>query len=800
MDDLLAEFVAESREMLDALAGEIVAWEADPADRPRLDAIFRFFHTVKGNCGFFDFPRLEALSHAAEDALSDVRAGRRVPDAGLVDAVLAIIDRIGEMIEAIDAGAEFPDFGDDGLIAALSPDGGADGAEAAAPAQEKPNGGGERTFGGPRSIRLPVELLDRIMSGVSDMVLVRNDLARRIHELGETGLEGPFNRLSAVLGDVRDAIAHTRMQRIETLFSAFPRLVRDLSAELGKQVMVELQSGDVELDREMIELIRDPLVHVIRNAIDHGIESPAERRAAGKREIGLLTVSARQTGNEIRIGIIDDGRGVNAARLTEKAIAAGILTAEQAETLSPRERNALMCEAGLSTADEITSVSGRGVGMDVVRANLEKMGGSIMINSTPGAGTRIMLNVPLTLSIVPSITVGVGEQRFAIPRSYVGEIVRGGTDEAELARVGGRLLVTIRDRRVPCIALGDVLGVEGHKVGVAKTLVVIRLVGGDQFGIAVDRIIDHEELVVKPVAPALMKTGFYVGTTQLDDGSPILMLDISGVAREAGLIREVERVSAAESGGEAEAEAANLIPALLFTGFDGRRRAVAMSAVDRVETLDISAVRLEGDNSQVVIEDRILPLAGVSGADLSGGTIELFRLSDGLSEVAYAFSEMVDTARIERDLAPAEGRPFVAGLALIDGEPVDVLDCHSLFARYGRIARPAEPPVCRLPGKDRWFQDFLRPLVEAAGYRVVDEEHAADADLVIAARGEGETGELNELKAGRAIWLRSTPEETPETADTIYRYDRDGLIEALRVANTGANPAVTVGAKAGGVR
>src|SRR3569833_4171284 len=321
-----------------------------------------------------------------------------------------------------------------------------------------------------------------------------------------------------------------------------------------------------------------------------------------------------------------------------------------------------MCEPGVSTAKEVTSVSGRGVGMDVVRANLEKMGGSIMIDSTPGAGTRIMLNVPLTLSIVPSITVGVGEQRFAIPRSYVEEIVRGGTDEAQLAKVGGRLLVTIRGRRVPCIALGDVLGVEGHAVGVAKTLVVIRLVGGDQFGIAVDRIIDHEELVVKPVAPALMKTGFYVGTTQLDDGSPILMLDISGIAREAGLIREVERVAVAPRREDAEADAAaNHIPALLFVGFDGRRRAVPMSAVDRVETLDASAVRLDGDKSQVVIEDRILPLVAAAGADLADGTLELFRENNKQNEIAGAGGGGGGAARGGRGRAPGGGRRGGAG-------------------------------------------------------------------------------------------------------------------------------------------
>jgi two-component system chemotaxis sensor kinase CheA len=781
MDDLLADFVAESREMLEALAGEIVAWEAEPTDRPRLDAIFRFFHTVKGNCGFFDFPRLEALSHAAEDVLADVRAGKRQPDTALVNAVLAVIDRIAEMIEAIDESVDFPEGGDEGLIAALegtvqapaAPDG----------AQPKAEGSSqERSSGGPRSIRLPIELLDRIMSGVSDMALARNDISRRIQELGgETGLEAPFNRLSTVLEDVRDAITHTRMQRIESLFTAFPRMVRDLASELGKQVMVELESGDVELDREMIELIRDPLVHVIRNAIDHGIETPAERLEAGKREIGLLTISARQTGNEIRIGIIDDGRGVDSARLVEKAVANGVITPEQAAELSPRERNQLMCEAGVSTADEVTSVSGRGVGMDVVRANLERMGGSIVIDSTAGAGTRIMLNVPLTLSIVPSITVAVGDQKFAIPRSYVEEIVRGGTDDTELVRVGGRQLVTIRGRRVPCVALGEVLHVECDDLSVASTIVVIRLVGGDMFGIAVDRIHDHEELVVKPIAPALMKTGFYVGTTQLDDGSPVLMLDISGVAREAGLIREVERVGTSDIA-ETKGRKVDLgLPALLFVGFDGHRRVVPMNTVDRVEKVDTAAVRITSGEAQVVIEGRIMPLVGLFGQDLPEEKLELFRLSDGHCEVAYALREMIDITRITGRLAKSKGGEAIAGIALIEGEPVEVLDCHALFALYGAAPQIEDPLVCRIPTGDRWFQDFLKPMVEAAGYKVVEEDGAkADVEIATAegtAKGQGNNG--------GAIRLRSTPEETPETAGSIYRYDREALIAALREVKAG---------------
>jgi len=281
MDDLLAEFIAESRDMLEALSGEIVAWEADPADRTRLDAIFRFVHTVKGNCGFFEFPRLEALSHAAEDALADVRAGRRQADKALVSAVLAVIDRIAEIVDAIGDGREQPETDDAPLIAALC-GAGEEGASAPAAVSTPVQ---RRQSAAPRTIRLPVDLLDRVMSGVSDMAVARNDLARRItQQEGETGLDAPFNRLSAILADLREAITRIRMQRIETLFSGFPRMVRDLSHELGKQVMVEIESGDVEIDREMIEIVRDPLVHLIRNAVDHGIETPAERQAAGKRE------------------------------------------------------------------------------------------------------------------------------------------------------------------------------------------------------------------------------------------------------------------------------------------------------------------------------------------------------------------------------------------------------------------------------------------------------------------------------------------------------------------------------------
>src|SRR6476619_6203543 len=392
MDDLIADFVAECREMLEALGGEIVAWEAEPDDRARLDSIFRFVHTVKGNCGFFEFPRLEALSHAAEDALADVRAGRRHPDAALVSAVLAIIDRIGEMVSAIEAGEDMPAGDDSMLIAALEP--GAEGA--AAPLVTAAADAATRASAAPRTIRLSVELLDRVMSTVSDMVLARNELARRLREsTTDVPVDGAFERLSSIIAEMRDAITRTRMQRIENLFVALPRMVRDLSAELGKQILVDIEGGDVELDREMIEMIRDPLTHIIRNAVDHGIEKPAERLKSGKREIGVLSVSARQSGNQILIDIHDDGRGIDGTKLVEKAVANGVITKDEAAQLSHREQLALIFEAGLSTAQAVTAISGRGVGMDVVRSNIERIGGVVEVDSTVGKGPRMPLRVPL---------------------------------------------------------------------------------------------------------------------------------------------------------------------------------------------------------------------------------------------------------------------------------------------------------------------------------------------------------------------------------------------------------------------
>ena len=775
MDDLIADFVAECREMLEALGGEIVAWEAEPDDRSRLDSIFRFVHTVKGNCGFFEFPRLEALSHAAEDALADVRAGRREADGPLVSAVLAIIDRIGEMIAAIEAGEEFPAGDDSALIAALAP-----GAEGPATPVAAPLDGQGKVASAPRTIRLSVELLDRVMSTVSDMVLARNELARRLRESPtDVPVDGAFERLSSIIAEMRDAITRTRMQRIENLFVGLPRMVRDLSAELGKQVLVDIEGGDVELDREMIEMIRDPLTHIIRNAVDHGIELPADRLKAGKREIGILAVSARQSGNQILIDIHDDGRGVDGKKLVEKAVSAGIIDKAEAANLTEREQLALIFEAGLSTASQVTAISGRGVGMDVVRSNIERIGGIVEVDSKLGEGTRMTLRVPLTLTIIPALTVSIAGQHFAIPRSAIEEIVRANGESVTLERLGGAGVATIRGRRVPQVSLAEILGLDGEVAESERTLIVLRLSGGDVYALSVDRIHDHEELVVKPAAPAVMATGLYAGTTLADDGSPILLFDAGGLAQVGGVrIESQERASRIVEGPTSEVSKSTAV--LLFRGLDGGRRALRLAVVDRIEEIAASAIKNAAGHLRVQLGEAILPLAGVCN-DLGDGKVRLFRLNDGNREIGYAFAEVLDFATIDNDVIHAERPGEVSGVSLINGEPAEIVDAHWLFANHvGAASKPAEALVCRLPTDDPWMQNMLRPIVEAAGYRVVGEGDEP-ADLVIAAQGS----DVTTNDAGQTIWLRSDAEAAGKKDDSIYRYDRAGLLMALKSAGAG---------------
>lgn len=757
MDDLLQEFIIETRETLEALSGEIVAWESDPADGKRLDAIFRFVHTVKGSCGFLDLPRLERLSHAAEDALAAVRAGNRVPDRRLVDAVLAIVDRIGEIVEAIDAGSSLDDSSEELLLAALEERG-----ELAQVIELAPQAVPARAP--TRSVRLSVDLLDRMMSGMSEMVLARNELARRLRdEAADPGLESALDRLSATVADMRDTVTRTRMQRIEALFSSLPRLVRDLAAQMGKTVALSIDGADVELDREMIEMMRDPLVHMIRNALDHGLESPAERRAAGKTETGHLTICARQSGNRIIVEVSDDGRGIDTGRLVSKVSRQDPSRAPALHALTEQGRVDLIFEPGLTSRDDVTAISGRGVGMDVVRANVEQIGGRIALDNQPGKGLTVSVEVPLTLAILSAVVVSVGDQRFAVPRQAVEEIVATRGSAIRLDAMGDTHLVTVRERRLPLIDLGRLLRCSCRQE--APPMLVIVDVPGGAYALGVDGVLDTEELVVKPASPAIMSAGIYAGQTLPDNGVPMLLLDCSGVAARAGV--SFQREQAAET-----APSAPEVPApeaLVFEDLDGRRRAITLVAVDRIDRVQAGQIVSTGGMWRMVVDGRTVPLIA-NGPMPAEGALAVLRFHDAGGEIGYVVRSASDIVALDAGIVPALGDGAVLGVTVLDGAAVEVLDPLWVLGQRP-VAAPAGKPTFRFEGAEaQWMSSFLAPVLEAAGYRRDD----ARGDVVL-------TLDDGAVPAGNVVRL------SRDRAHGVYCYDRAGLVAAVasQVASQG---------------
>lgn len=794
MDDLLNDFLAETAEILAEAGGALVAWEADPADRAQLDAIFRLVHTIKGSSGFLSLPRVTALSHAAEDALDQVRRGNRAADAALVTAVLAIVDRLSVLCEALGKGGAEP-VGDDGdVIAGLAATG--------APAED-PSGAGEIPLRreedlatdpqGWRSIRVPLPLLDSVMTGVTDIVLARNEFARMLRESGaDPSLIASFDRLSDSIAGMRQSVSQMRMQRIDKLFAPLPRIVRDLAQDLGKKVRFATSGGEVELDREMMENIRDPLIHIVRNAIDHGVESLDDRVAAGKEITATIAVSARQSGNQIEIEVRDDGRGLSPDALVQKAMSARLLSAADARALTPREKLDLIFRPGFSTASKITSISGRGVGMDIVKANVEKIGGVVDLRNDEGRGLAIVLRVPMTLTIISGLMVRAAGQYFAIPRGAVREILLETSDSVRIERVGGGELVTVRGEPFPLLRLETVLGRERDPDDDVedRALVLVRPGQGQSYALSVAAIHDHEELVIKPAAPMIMATGLYAGTTLPDNGRPVLLLDVQGIlaaaaidASEAG--RERDRAAEADASAAAERNAAQL---LLFRDVGGRTRGVRLSVIERVEEVPALALFESAGRVQVQIGEGIFPVHAARLPE-DHGTLKLLRLHDGHMILCYPIEAVIDIVRLPEVTQPAPAPGLIAGVVLVGGEPVEIVDPFWLMEQYapGLAAAPtARPLVCRLAeDRDGWGDNFLAPILRNAGYRVVPESSDEAADVLLCLTGDGVCAQDGDDVP--VIRLRTSAAPVGPDDDTVYRYDRGALLDALRRRIGGAS-------------
>jgi len=781
MDELLQEFISETQETLEALAGEVIAWEADPSDRDRLDAIFRFFHTVKGSCGFLNLPRFERLSHAAEDVLADIRAGERQANPATVSAVLGLMDRIGELTEAVAMGAALPNENDDYLIAALN----APVDQPAAQVQAAPVAVARQAGqAGPRTIRLPLSLIDQLMNGVSDMVLARNELSRKLRERSaDPELDNVFERLSTCVADMRDVISKTRMQRVDRLFAAIPRMVRDLGRELGKRIDLTLEGGDVEMDREMVEMVVDPLTHIVRNSIDHGIETPERRVAAGKPEAGRLRVEARQSGNQIVIAISDDGAGIDTARLVEKAMAGGRLTPDAAARMTEQDKLDLIFQAGLSTAQQVTAVSGRGVGMDVVRANVERIGGVIALENQPGQGLSITLRVPLTLTIIPGLIVRAGGQHFAIPRAAVVEILHDNNDMLKISEVAGAKIATIRAVRHSMIDLEDVLSMDKPAQPGPRAIMVMRSATGVPFALGVAAVDNHEELVIRPASPLVMASGVYAGMTLPDNGRPMLLLDAAGLANAARLPTIVDDQAARQQEEQADAATSvEMVAALRFEEISGERRLLKLSLIERVEDIDASRFGRSGSHAFVRLDGRLVPV--VNGrAEFDRDRICALRLRDDQREACYPVAAVLDIVQMPLvpDMVAMHG--VLSGVSVIEGEHLEVLNPFALFAALPeeRVAERQRGRCLLVDSEDGWTREILAPLLRQAGHEVMlglPSEAAVDARDVILCSGT-DAAQVAEIIGCRVVQLRASPRAAGPQDGSIYRYDQDALMAAI---------------------
>ena len=697
MDDLLAEFLTETGESLVELDLALIRLEQAPDDATTLSLVLRLIHTMKGTCGFLDLVRLERVAHAAESVLVQIRDGGVAPTVAVVSVILKALDRIRAILSGVTATGAEPAGDDAALIAALiaALDGLASGEPRSVPAEEPLTDAPDQTGGGPlpgQTIRVDVGLLDELMTMVGELVLTRNQLLRLSRTRQATGIDPesyslPLQRLSQITSDLQEGVMKTRMQPIGNAWNKLPRLVRDLGLELGKPIELTMRGAGTELDRQMLELIRDPLTHMVRNSAGHGLECPATRRAAAKPETGAITLDAYHEGGDVVIEIADDGAGLPLGRIRAEALARRLVTEAELAKMDDARIARFIFHPGFSTADEVTAVSGRGVGMDVVKTNIERIGGAIEVTSTPGQGCKFTLKIPLTLAIVAALIVEVAGERFAMPLTGVIELLRigmgGAGAESRIERIGETTMLRLRGRLLPLVRLADVLRLgrtplAGAMVPPPDPTIVVARIGVAIVGLAVDRVFDTEEIVVKPVASILRALTVFSGSTILGDGSVIMILDPKGVAQAAGVN--------GHDGDSRVAPAYNPVTSderlpMLLVKAGGGLMVIPLSLVARLDHVPCDRVEYAGGQAMTQYRGRLMPLVAISGAlDMTRPDQAVLVFTDtehptgrdrGVGLVVDAIVDVIeDTLQIQ----PIGSRPGVLGTAIVGGQAVEVIE------------------------------------------------------------------------------------------------------------------------------
>ncbi len=847
MDELLTEFLAETAEGLAALDAALLKLERSPGDSAALAVVFRIVHTVKGTCGFLDLSRLEHVAHGAEDLLGAVREGLLPVTPDLVTTVLAAVDRMRMIVSAIAIDGEEPTGDDTALLTALRhaltntalpecPEAAAEDS----PSDDIPAGEGSSAAQGAQTIRVNVAAIESLMTLVSELVLTRNQLLQVARTGADSRFNAPLQRLSHLTSDLQEGVMKTRMQPIRHAWSTFPRLVRDLAGELGKHITLEMHGEDTELDRHVLELIRGPLTHMVRNCADHGLETPATRVAAGKPAGGTIGLNSFHEGGTIVIEVRDDGAGLATDRIRDRAITHKLVTPAELAGWSERQLNRLIFLPGFTTASAITAVSGRGVGMDVVQTNIERLGGTVDVQSVAGAGTVFTVRIPLTLAIISALVVDAGGQRFALPQTCVAELVRveqtGSAKPGHLVieRVDGTPVLRLRDKLLPLVSLAKLLQLSAPRVENGPLTVVVTQLGGLLAGLLVDKVFDTEEIVVKPVSRLLRHIPVFSGNTILGDGSVIMILEPSGLAQAIGQTSSVSRGSVADAPRATAEQSGDRSAMLLVRLARGAGPvAVPLGLVARIESLSKDAIQRTPDRALTRYRNHIMPLVeparngldpgsadrAVSDEADEGGTLEsgqvpVLVFSDRGRSVGLIVAEIVDVVEDHLAIELTTHRPGLLGTALIAGQVTDVLDTGH-WLRQGREDWFDDRRSDNGGGKrllivedSAFFRQLLVPALAASGYQVTAVDSAAkalamrdtaDAAVFDAIISDVEMPGMNGLQLARQLrqggaWSttpllalsgRSNPEDCERGCEAgfdeyVGKFDRDGLLAALQ--------------------
>jgi len=554
--------------------------------------------------------------------------------------------------------------------------------KAPAPPESAPSLGGEEAQGiaTTQSIRVSVDVLEGLMTLVSEMVLTRNQLLQISRNREDSAFATPLQRLSTLTGELQDSVMKTRMQPIGAAWKKLPRLVRDLSYELGKKIDLVMDGEGTELDRQVLELIRDPLTHMVRNSADHGLEGTEERVQLGKPANGTIKLSAFHEGGYIVIRIADNGRGLNTARIREKIIEKGLASRVEVDALSEQQVHRYIFAAGFSTAAKVTNLSGRGVGMDVVRTNIEQIGGQIDLTSVAGQGTTFTIKIPLTLAIVSALIVGAGAQKFAVPQTAVMELVRTGANaEHRIEKINDALVLRLRNKLLPLVQLGPTLQLEAAKDEDATFVMVIQ-VGERRYGLVVNDVLDTEEIVVKPLATILRDVDVFSGATILGDGSVVLILDPNAMSERAGNMLEEK---AAEETEETAAETGSeKVAMLLFKAGNGAPKAVELEHITRLEHVESSQIEIMEGRAALQYRGKLMPILTVN-SDFSGLLSAqseehhiqplLVFTGEGYA-MGLAVDEIVDVIEDHMTIELSADRPGVRGTAIVAGRACEILD------------------------------------------------------------------------------------------------------------------------------